>query len=81
MSIGPVLFARRKKLLEHLKNIQANSIETAKTIDEILPGWEFGFVKILRRHALMVDLRFLAARKKLAKTNDGKYYLLTKPKD
>ena len=75
MSVIPVLVARRKKLLKHLEKLNANTVETAKTADEILAEWKHGPIEALRRHALENDLNFFILRKKLAVTADGKYYL------
>ena len=73
--VGPVLIARRKRLMSEFEKNGAVCEEKAVTIREMHDNWQIQVVKPLRMRALILDTRFLCRTRKLNKTNDEKYFL------
>ena len=74
-SIGPVLIARRKRLMSEFEKNGAICEEKAVTCQEIYDNWNIRVFRPLRMRAIMLDTQFLCRRHKLVKTKNEKYYL------
>ena len=73
--IGPVLIARRKRLMSEFEKNGAICEEKAVTIQEMHENWQIRVIKPLRMRALILDTRFLCRKGKLNKTDNEKYFL------
>ena len=74
-SVIPAILARRKRLISQFDENDATCKEKAVTLQEIHDKWEIKVIRPLRMRAITLDTHFLCRSGKLAKTEDGKYYL------
>ena len=73
----PALALAAKKLLAEFTKNNATCEENAVSLQEIYDNWQVRAPRLLRMLAIKSRTRFLCRKKKLLKTEDGKYYLNT----